>query len=124
MKRFADHREVLPDYPGGVYAVNRKWAGENRALVVGYLHAWNDALRWAQDEKNRDEAITILAAAEKIDEQAAASRLRQSPKSGGLNLAGLQTVLDLRVKFELTPPMGKDLAKYYDEGFYHETSNQ
>jgi ABC-type nitrate/sulfonate/bicarbonate transport system substrate-binding protein len=119
MKRFADHREVLPDYPGGVYAVNRKWASENRAIVVGYLRAWNDALCWAQDEKTRDEAIKILAAAEKIDEQAAANRLRQSPKSGGLNLPGLQTVLDLRVQFKLTPAMGQDLAKYYDESFYH-----
>ena len=93
-------------------------------LVVGYLRAWNDALHWAQDEKNHDEAIKILAAAEKIDEQAAANRLRQSPTSGDLNLAGLQTVLDLRVKFELTPPMGKDLAKYFDESIYHEASNQ
>ena len=33
MKRFADHREVLPDYPGGVYAVNRMWASENRAVL-------------------------------------------------------------------------------------------
>jgi len=122
MKRFADHREVLPDYPGGVYAVNRKWARENHALVAGYLCAWNDALRWAQDEKNRDEAIKILAAAEKIDEQAAANRLRQSPASGVLNLPGLQTVLDLRVQFKLTPPMGQDLAKYYDESFYYQTS--
>jgi ABC-type nitrate/sulfonate/bicarbonate transport system substrate-binding protein len=124
MKRFADHREVLPDYPGGVFAVNRKWSGENRALVVRYLRAWNDALRWAQDERNRDEAIKILAAAEKIDEQAAANRLRQSPQSGRLNLPGLQSVLDLRVLFKLTPPMGKDLANYYDESFYHEASNQ
>jgi ABC-type nitrate/sulfonate/bicarbonate transport system substrate-binding protein len=122
MKRFADHREVLPDYPGGVYAVNRKWARENHALVAGYLRSWNDALRWAQNEKNRDEAIKILAAAEKIDEQAAANRLRQSPNSGVLNLPGLQTVLDLRVQFKLTPPMGQDLAKYYDESFYHQTS--
>lgn len=122
MKRFADHREVLPDYPGGVYAVNRKWARENRALVAGYLRSWNGALRWAQNEKNRDEAIKILAAAEKIDEQAAANRLRQSPNSGVLNLPGLQTVLDLRVQFKLTPPMGQDLAKYYDESFYHQTS--
>jgi ABC-type nitrate/sulfonate/bicarbonate transport system substrate-binding protein len=122
MKRFADHREVLPDYPGGVYAVNRKWADENRAFIVNYLNAWNDALRWAQNEKNRDEAIKILAAAEKIDEQAAANRLRQSPNSGVLNLPGLQTVLDLRVQFKLTPPMGQDLAKYYDESFYHQTS--
>lgn len=122
MKRFADHREVLPDYPGGVYAVNRKWADENRALVAGYLRSWNDALRWAQNEKNRDEAIKILAAAEKIDEQAAANRLRQSPDSGVLNLPGLQTVLDLRVQFKLTPPMGQNLTKYYDESFYHGTS--
>lgn len=123
MKRFADHREVLPDYPGGVYAVHRKWAGENRALVTGYLRAWKDALRWAQDERNRDEAIKILAAAEKIDEQAAANRLGQSPKNAQLNLAGLQSVLDLRVQFKLMPPMGKDLAKYYDQSFYHEASN-
>jgi hypothetical protein len=39
-----------------------------------------------------------------------------------LNLAGLQTVLDLRVQFGLTPPMGKDLPKYYDESFYNQTS--
>ena len=123
MKRFADHREVLPDYPGGVYAVNRQWAGANRARIVGYLRAWNDALSWAQEEKNRDEAIKLLAAAEKIDEPAAANRLRQMPKSGALNLQGLQTVLDLRVQFGLIPPMGQALAKYYDESLYRETSN-
>jgi ABC-type nitrate/sulfonate/bicarbonate transport system substrate-binding protein len=122
MKRFADHREVLPDYPGGVYAVNRKWAGENRDIVIAYLRAWNDALRWAREEKNREEAIKTLAAAEKIDEQAAANRLRQMPASGRLNLAGLQSVLDLRVQFKLTPPMGQDLAKYYDETWYREAS--
>lgn len=124
MKRFADHREVLPDYPGGVYAVNRQWAGDNRALVVGFLRVWNDALRWAQDQKNRDEAIKVLAAAEKIDEPAAANRLRQSPQSGGLNLPGMQSVLDLRGQFGLLPPMGEYLAKYFDESFYHEASNQ
>jgi len=123
MKRFADHREVLPDYPGGVYAVNRKWAGENRPVLLKYLRAWTEALRWAQDEKNRAEAIRVLAKAEKIDEKAAANRLRQAPKDGRLNLPGLQTVLDLRVQFGLLPPMGKDLAKYYDESFYRESSN-
>jgi ABC-type nitrate/sulfonate/bicarbonate transport system substrate-binding protein len=123
MKRFADHREVLPDYPGGVYAVNRMWASENRAVLSTYLRAWNQALRWAQDEKNRDEAIRVLAEAEKIDAKAAANRLRQSPKDGRLNLPGLATVLALRVQFGLIPAMGEDLPKYYDESFYRETSN-
>ncbi|HEY7717045.1 MAG TPA: ABC transporter substrate-binding protein [Candidatus Binatia bacterium] len=123
MKRFADHREVLPDYPGGVYAVNRMWASENRAVLSTYFRAWNQALRWAQDEKNRDEAIRVLAEAEKIDAKAAANRLRQSPKDGRLNLPGLATVLALRVQFGLIPAMGEDLPKYYDESFYRETSN-
>ena len=122
MVRFADHREVLPDYPGGVYAVGREWSGLNRALLVRYLNGWNQALRWCHEEKNRDDAIRLVAEAEKIDQKAAANRLRQLPKNGQLNLPGLRSVLDLRVQFKLTPPMGQDLANYYDEGFYRETS--
>ena len=117
MRRFADQREILPDYPGGVFASTRQWANENRHTLVNYLSAWNSGLRWAQDEKNRDEMIQLIVEAEKMDEKSAASRLRQLPTDGRLNLAGLQSVLDLRVQFGLTPPMGKDLAKYYDESF-------
>ena len=122
MNRFADQREILPNYPGGVFAVNRKWANDNRAMLTKYLTAWDQGLRWAQDVKNRDEAIKLIAEAEKMDEKNAATRLRQLPSNGRLNLAGLQTVLDLRVQFGLTPPMGQDLPKYYDESFYNQTS--
>ena len=122
MKRFADQREILPNYPGGVFAVNRKWANDNRAILTKYLAAWDQGLRWAQDVKNRDEAIKLIAEAEKIDEKNAANRLRQLPSNGRLDLAGLQTVLDLRVQFGLIPPMGNELPKYYDESFYNQTS--
>ena len=124
MKRFADQREILPDYPGGVFAVNRQWADENRDTVVNYLAAWDEGLRWARDEKNRDEVIELIAEAEKMDEKSAANRLRQLPTDGRLNLAGLQSVLDLRVQFGLTPPMGKDLVKYYDESFHNQRSSK
>jgi hypothetical protein len=33
-------------------------------------------------------------------------------------------VLDLRVQFGLTPPMGKDLVKYYDESFHNQRSSK
>jgi ABC-type nitrate/sulfonate/bicarbonate transport system substrate-binding protein len=120
MIRLADHREVLPDYPGGVYAVNRLWATDNRGLLLRFLRSWNDALRWCRAEKNRNAAIQAIAEAEKLEEKAAANRLRQLPPSGTLNLPGLQSVLDLRVLFKLTPPMGDVLSKYYDESFYRE----
>ena len=122
MVRFADHREVLPDYPGGVFAVARKWAMENRELVLRYLQVWNHALRWAHEEKHRGEALKHIAAEEKVDEKGASRKLAQLPASGQLNLAGLQCVLDLRVRFNLTPPMGKVLAKYCDESFYLKAS--
>ena len=124
MKRFADQREILPDYPGGVFAVNRQWADENRDTIVNYLAAWDEGLRWARDEKNRDEVIELISEAEKMDEKSAANRLRQLPTDGRLNLAGLQSVLDLRVQFGLTPPMGKDLVKYYDESFHNQRSSK
>ncbi|MBI1996126.1 MAG: ABC transporter substrate-binding protein [Deltaproteobacteria bacterium] len=118
MVRFADHREVLPDYPGGVFAVSRRWASENRALLVKYLRVWNGALGWALDEKNRGEALRLIAAEEKLDEKGAARKLTQLPATGNLNLSGLQSVLGLRVQFNLTPPMGTKLSSYYDEAFY------
>jgi ABC-type nitrate/sulfonate/bicarbonate transport system substrate-binding protein len=124
MKRFADQREILPDYPGGVFAVNRQWADENRDTVVNYLAAWDEGLRWARDEKNRDEVIKLISEAEKMDEKSAANRLHQLPTDGRLNLAGLQSVLDLRVQFGLTPPMGKDLVRYYDESFHNQRSSK
>ena len=118
MVRFADHREVLPDYPGGVFAAGREWAAENRPPLLKFLSAWNRALRFAQDEKNRSEVLAIVAAEEKLDDKAAARKLAQSPNNGALNMPGLRCVLDLRVLFKLTPRMGKELAMYYDESFY------
>lgn len=123
MVRFTDHREVLPDYPGGVYALTRNWAAANRDLVRRFLRAWNQSLNWAHDEKNREDVIKLLAREEKTDEKSAARKLTQLPSSGRLNLPGLQCVLDLRVMFGLTPLEGKDLLIYYDESFYREAGN-
>jgi ABC-type nitrate/sulfonate/bicarbonate transport system substrate-binding protein len=114
---------VLPNYPGGVFAVSRKWADENRQLLVKFLGAWSNALCWCHGDGNRSDALKVIAAEEKQDERGAARKLAQLPPSGKLNLAGLQSVLDLRVQFHLTPPMGKDLARYYEESFYREASN-
>ena len=116
-KRFADHREILPDYPGGVFAVSRQWAAGSRELLSKFLRVWLDALRWAHEEKNRDEAIAALLKAENIDANAAANRLRQLPRTGDINLSGLQTVLDLRVQFNLAPQLGIDLKRYYDTSY-------
>jgi ABC-type nitrate/sulfonate/bicarbonate transport system substrate-binding protein len=120
MIRIADHRQVLPDYPGGVFAVGRSWAADHREILARFLRAWKDALDWLHKEENRAEALKLVAAEEKLDEKGAERKLAQSPRDGRLNLAGLQTVLELRVQFALTPMMGKDLKNYVDESFYQQ----
>ena len=123
MVRFADHREVLPDYPGGVYALTRTWAGANHDLVRRFLRAWSQSLSWVHVESNRKDVIKLLADEDGTDEQSAAQKLAQLPPNGRLNLPGLQCVLDLRVMFGLTPRMGNELIQYYDESFYREAVN-
>lgn len=122
MARFTDHRDVLPNYPGGVFAVRRQWAAQHSDLLVEYLRAWHEALCWSHEDKNHDALIKIIAGAEKLDERAAVNRLRQLPPTGQLNLPGLQTVLDLRIQFGLTPLMGDGLESYYDESFYQQAA--
>ena len=90
--------------------------GDNVMLAVAVILVTNLALSLG------DAAIKHIAEAEKLDEKTAANRLRQLPQSGRLNLPGLQSVLDLRVQFGLVPPLGKDLARYYEENFYRESS--
>jgi ABC-type nitrate/sulfonate/bicarbonate transport system substrate-binding protein len=118
MVRFADHRGVLPDYPGAVYAVERRRAQAHRTLLVNFLSAWQQSLLWCHAENHRAEAVKLIADCEKLNEKAAANRLRQLPACGALHLRGLQSVLDLPILFKLAPPMGEDLTAYYDRSCY------
>lgn len=117
-KRFCDHREVLPNYPGGVFAVSQGWARSQRQDLVKFLRAWVAGVRWANDARNREQAIKLIADEEKLSPQAAAGRLAQLPKDGTMDVAGLQSVLDLRTQFGFVLPMGADLKRYYDLGYY------
>ena len=40
MRRISDSREVLPDYPDTIWAVNRAWAKSHRDDLVRFLRAW------------------------------------------------------------------------------------
>jgi ABC-type nitrate/sulfonate/bicarbonate transport system substrate-binding protein len=116
--RFGDHREVLPDYPGGVWAVRRSWAKEYRDELVAFLRSWLAGARWALEPANREEAVRLIATDQGLSPQAAAARLTDLSADGALNLAGLQSVLDLRIQFGLTPPLGPSLSSYYDLEYY------
>jgi ABC-type nitrate/sulfonate/bicarbonate transport system substrate-binding protein len=99
--------------------VSRTWAQGHRDELVRFLRAWLVGARWALDPAHREEAIQLIAADQGLSPQAAAARLADISADGALNLAGLQSVLDLRLQFGLTPPLGPSLSTYYHLDYYH-----
>jgi ABC-type nitrate/sulfonate/bicarbonate transport system substrate-binding protein len=121
-RRIAEHSEVLPDYPGGVFAVNRAWAQANREALVGFLRARQAGQRWVV--ANREAATDMLAAEQGSSREAAAARLASLSPDGAIKPTGLAVVLDLRTRFGFTLPLGPDLARYYDLSYYRAAQGQ
>jgi len=124
MIRLGDSRELLPYYPGSVYAVNRAWAQKQRDDLVGFLRGWLAGLRWVKDPANREEAVKVVAGEIKLDPKEAAEAIEEQSASGALNLSGLQSILDLRVQFGFKLPMGNSLDRYYDAGYFREAAGR
>lgn len=122
MRRIADYREVLPNYPGGVFAVAARWAEPHRAELVAFLRCLVEAVAWGNDPGNRDAALQVLRGALGIDGEGAAKELAALPAATALDLAGLQVPLDLRVSFGMAPGKGTDLAAYYDLQYHSEAA--
>jgi ABC-type nitrate/sulfonate/bicarbonate transport system substrate-binding protein len=124
MRRIGDSREVLPDYPNTIFAVNRGWAQKNRDVLVAYLRAWLGGMRWVKDPANREEAVKVVGSELKLNPQAAAESVEEISPTGKLNLPGLESVLKLRTEFGFKLNKGEKLEAYYDTGYYSAASGK
>lgn len=118
MRRIGDSREVLPDYPNTIFAVNREWGQKNRDVLVAYLRAWLAGTRWVKDSANREEAVKLMGSELKLNPKAAAASVEELSTTGKLNLPGLETVLKLRTEFGFKLNKGEKLSSYYDADYY------
>ena len=117
MRRIGDSREVLPDYPNTLFAVNREWGQKNRDTLVSYLRAWLKAMSWVKDPANREAAIKMVGAELKLNPKQAAESVDELSPTGNLNLPGLQVVLDLRNQFGFKLNKGDKLPVYFDAAY-------
>jgi ABC-type nitrate/sulfonate/bicarbonate transport system substrate-binding protein len=119
MRRIADSKEVLPDYPNTILAVNRDWAQKNRDTLVAYLRASLKGMSWVKDPANREAAIKLVGSELKLNPKQAADSVEELSTTGSLNLSGLQVVLDLRNQFGFKLNKGDQLPVYYDAAYYN-----
>ena len=117
MRLFARHDEVVPDYPGGAYAVSRPWGEENRATVTAFLRALAAAMRWASDPGRRKAAADLVASAMRTDPGRAEVALSRLPASLDLDAKALAVPLGIRLRFGLTPPHGAEVESFLDRSY-------
>jgi ABC-type nitrate/sulfonate/bicarbonate transport system substrate-binding protein len=114
---------ALGPYQGTGGYVLRSWAAANADLLVRYIQAYVEGLRYALDPKNREESIKLLIDNIKLppDIAAQAYAVEAHPteglaRDGRFDLEGFNTVLKLRAEWAgspLAPP-----EKYYDLTYY------
>ena len=119
MRRIGDSKEVLPDYPNTLFAVNREWGQKNRDTLVSYLRAWLKGMSWVKEPANREAAIKMVGAELKLNPKQAAESVDELSHTGNLNLPGLQVVLDLRNQFGFKLNKGDKLPVYYDAAYFN-----
>jgi len=102
--------------------VLRAWAKDNADILVAYLRAYIDGVRWARDPVNRGEAIALYVERLKLEGDIATRCYEAAITDGGLakdatfDLDGFRNVLRLRAEFEGGSPPQPD--KYLDMSYY------
>jgi ABC-type nitrate/sulfonate/bicarbonate transport system substrate-binding protein len=117
--------ETLKHYQGYIAAVRQKWAAANPGDASAYIRAYRSALTWLYDPANRADAIALLMENAKMSQAAAEKTYpimidakRGYDPAAAIDLAGVQTVLDLRKQYGAAQkPFGAP-GKYVDLRYY------
>lgn len=119
--------EVLKAYQGSSMAASRAWAADHRAELVSFIRGFLKGLQWLSAPDNAAAAADILMRnTPNLTPDTASGQIRGLLGPTGfsamaaLDMAGVDTVLELRSKYgtpqkALTEPM-----KYIDLGYYDE----
>jgi ABC-type nitrate/sulfonate/bicarbonate transport system substrate-binding protein len=115
--------KALGPYQSTTAFVMRPWAQGNADTLVKYIQAHIEGLRFAVDPANKAEAVKVLAAAMKLEDDVAAESfaLYANPqegfaKDGQIGLEGLRNVLKLRA--EITGGTAAEPEKYLDLSYH------
>lgn len=126
LKNLGSAVKAIGPYQASAGFVMRKWAGENPDVLVRYLQAYVEGVRWSLDPANKEEAIGLLMKRLFLAEDVATATYAVATdpaeglaRDGRIDLEGLRSVLKLRAThlgtWGGTPPAPE---KYLDLSYY------
>jgi ABC-type nitrate/sulfonate/bicarbonate transport system substrate-binding protein len=124
-KVLAKAEDYVQHYARGLAATRREWGNKNEDLLVRFTRAMIRATDWVTDPKNKQEVVAILVP-ENRDDKARAEVMyaeSMSPQFGftprsQIDIAGIQSALQLRETAGLMKPPLPKPEKYVEERFY------
>lgn len=115
--------ETLGHYEATIMMARRSWAAAHRPAVVAFVRAYREAAAWLYDPANRTEAMAILTR----DGDFAADLVAQiAPlllgagtftRDGAFDVAGVETVLELRSAYATPKKVLGPASKYIDTSY-------
>jgi ABC-type nitrate/sulfonate/bicarbonate transport system substrate-binding protein len=125
LKLLDDPANVIGAYQSAGGFARRDWAAANRDVLIQYLAAYIEGVRWVLDARNRKAAAALMqdkmqldaAVVEQCLDQMLDERTGFAPDAK-LNHDGMATLLSLRAKFTGAPVM--PASRYVDEAVYRE----
>ena len=106
LRVFGPAIEALGHYQGAVCATRRAWATANRDALRAYIRAYVRALDWLYDPARKDDVMAILLQNNRLSPALAAKvygimidRTSGYDPRAAIDLAGMQTVINLRQEF-------------------------
>lgn len=117
MRLMARHSDVVPGYPGGVFAVSRPWGEAHREEVAAFLRGLRDAMRWARSPERRGAAAALAASEMGAGQEQAARALDRLPETLRPDPAAFAIPLEIRLRFGFAPPNGTAIADYLDASY-------
>ena len=123
MKDMEAAASLLGAYQATGGAVLRSWAKANSDVLVKYLQAYVEGLRWSLDPRNKDEATRLFTDNLKLPGEIAAATYAVAAdpadglaKDAAFDLEGFKNVLKLRADWTGAAPGAPE--KYLDLSYY------
>jgi len=123
LKVIATSPDAFEAYQGTTFITSRYWAEENGDRLVAFTRAILRSFSWLADPANTGAAARIVAAhiatLEPAEAENAVAALRQD-LSPDFNIAGIETVLELRSRYGKPQKTLTDPQAYFDTRYLEE----
>lgn len=125
LKNMGNAVQAIGPYQATAGWIRRDWGKANESVVVRYIQAYVEGLRWSLAPANKAEAVALLARGLKIPADIAeqAYNAAADPKLGfakdaAFDLDGFRNVLKIRAEFEGGGAAPPPAEKYLDLSYY------